>query len=156
MRATSIIVLAILTSFGLKAQNNDRNAIRQWQSLHPTTLLISSERYNSLSPEEQKLLGTDLIVFQEKITLEQLQQYDAEKEKNLAVAQKPPVARDEDRKIVKDWLGQHRDVTVIPQSKYITLNEFRLQQVQSAAYIVLEGEFLTVRDIESYTTLYGQ
>jgi hypothetical protein len=132
----------------------DENAIRKWQSLHPTTLLISAERYNSLSTEEQQLLGTDVIVFQEKITLSQLEQYDAEK--SISVGPKETAAKDEDLRIIKEWRGKHRDVQLIPHSKYVTLTEVRLQQVHSAGYIVLEGEEITVKDIDAYTTLYGE
>ena len=49
-------------------------AIRQWQSSHPTTLLISAARYASFSDEEKALIGTDYILFEDKVTLELLEQ----------------------------------------------------------------------------------
>ena len=148
-----LLLLTVFTATTLSAQENE-NAIRQWQSLHPTTLLISAERYNSLSTEEQQLLGSDVVVFQEKITLEQLEQYAAEK--GIAAGPKQTIAKDADLAAIKEWRGKHRDVQLVPQSKYVTLSDTRLQQVHSAGYIVLEGETITLKDIEAYTALYGE
>lgn len=153
--STYLLLLAGFIPCGLKAQD-ERTAIQQWQSLHPTTLLISSERFNSMSEDERALLGNNYIVFQEKITIAQLQQYDAEKEKTTGVAQKQPLAKDEDLQFIKNWRATHREVRIVPHSKYITLNEVRLQQVQSSEFIILEGETITVKDIEHYKALYGE
>lgn len=137
---------------GLFAQE-DQQAIQQWQSLHPSTLLIPAERYQRLSPEEQQLLGKDIIIFQNTITLEQLMAYDAEKS-GEAISGKPKKTDDLDA--IKIWLGQHPGVRVIPQSKYATLSDDRLPEAHTASCIVLEGEALTLKDIDNYTQLYGQ
>jgi hypothetical protein len=147
-----ILLLSVLTATGLNAQENQK-AIQQWQSLHPTTLLISEEHYNDLSATQRQLLGKDVIIFQGTITMAQLNAYDAEKSSESG---KPAASKTEDLDAIKIWLAQHPEVRIIPQSKYAMLMETRLQDAHSPACIILEGEVLTRKDIDNYTALYGQ
>lgn len=148
MRTTYLLLLAGFISCGLKAQN-DRTAIQQWQSLHPTTLLISSERFYSLSETERQLLGNDYIVFQDEISLEQLKQHEAVK--SGVASSKQPVSKDADAVAIKQWLGAHPDVKLVPRSYFDALNADKQQLYSENPYcLVLQGETLTVKDIELF------
>lgn len=148
-----LLLLTVFSAATLSAQE-DEKAIQQWQSLHPSTVLISAERYNSLTAEEQQLLGNDIIVFQEVITLDQLNAYQVEK--GLETSTGNPAGKTEDADAIKNWIATHPDVRIIPQSRYAALSDIRLQQANTAECIVLEGEVLTLKDIQHYTSLYGQ
>lgn len=147
MRIT-LLLLIVLVSGGLKAQNQ-RTAIQQWQSLHPTTHLISSERFNALSDQERKLLGNDYIVFRDEVSLEQLQQYDATA-KNGA-ASPSPVMKDEDAAAIKQWKGLHPHIKLVPRSYFDSLTEEKqLLYTENPYCLILQGESLTVKDIELF------
>lgn len=143
-----LLLIGVSITPALLAQN-DRQAIQQWQSSHPATILISAERYNGLSQQEQQLLGSDVIVFQEKITLAQLEQYDVAK--NGALASKP-AAKDEEPELVKQWLGMHPDVKIIPRSLYDSLPDEQRLAYDQPYCMILQGETITAKDIE----LFGQ
>lgn len=148
MKITYLLLLAGFISCGLNAQE-DRAAIQQWQSSHPTTFVISSERFDQLSETERQLLGDDYIVFQGKITLEQLQQYEAVK--SGVASSKQPITKDADPAVIKQWLGTHPDVKLLPRSHFESLDtDQQLLYSENPLCIVLLGETLTVKDIELY------
>jgi hypothetical protein len=144
---TTLLLLTGFLSGGLNAQN-DQVAIGQWQSLHPTTLLISSERFNLLSEAERALLGNDYVVFEERISLEQLRQYDAVKN---SVAGEAPATKEEDAAAIKQWKGTHQDIKLVPRSYFESLDaEKQLLYTEDPYCLVLLGETLTVKDIELF------
>jgi hypothetical protein len=144
---TTLLLLTVIISGGLNAQN-ESSAIRQWQSLHPTTLLISSGRFNMLSDAERELLGKDYILFNEEISLEQLQQYDAAKS---SAAGSAFVGKDEDAAVIKQWKGTHQDVKLVPRAYFESLTgEQQLLYTENPYCLILLGETLTVEDIEHF------
>ena len=147
MLRTFLLLMSVTATTTLSAQETEK-AIQTWQSLHPSTLLISAERYNALTSNEQQLLGTDILVFQEKITLAQLEQYDAVKSVSGAAGG----VKDEDAALVKDWKGQHPDVTIIRASEFADMDALKQQECldNPVNILVLEGEYLTAKDIARY------
>ncbi len=124
-------------------------AIQQWQSSHPTTLLISAARYADFTDEEKALIGTDYILYENKVTLELLEQ--SEQAKSTEMSAKKP-AKQEDLQLIKDWLGTHQGVKIIRQSAYVALSPERQQYCveRPLEILVLEGESITRKDIERY------
>jgi hypothetical protein len=128
--------------------SQDETAIQQWQSQHPATLLISSHRFQQLSTEEQALLGTDVIVFNDKITLAQLEQYSAEK--SGAAGQAPDIDKDEKAQFIKDWLGSHQEVLIVKQSEFQAMTPEQQQNMIDFHALVLTGETITQEDLLHY------
>lgn len=124
-------------------------AIQKWQLAHPTTLLISAARYASFSDEEKALIGTDYILFENKVTLELLEQ--SEQAKSVEMSEKEPV-KEEDEQIIKDWMATHQEVKIVRQSAYAAFSPERRQYCldRPLEVLILEGESLTVKDIEGY------
>ena len=147
MRKTTILVLTFMCSMSVFSQEDA--AIRQWQSSHPTTLLISAARYASFSEEEKALIGTDYILFEDKVTLELLEQ--SEQAKSGGMSAKKPV-KEEDQQLIKDWLGAHQGVKIIPQSTFAAFVPERQQYCleRPLEILILEGESITLKDIEGY------
>lgn len=148
MRTFYLLLLGAFYASGLHAQD-ERLAIQQWQSQHPTTLLISSDRYNALSDKERTALGTDYILFQDKITLALLQQSDAA----LKSAQtgKDNTAKDADLTFMKQWLGENQDVKIVPHSIFAAFSpEEQTPYLEHPRCMILAGETLTVKDIELF------
>jgi hypothetical protein len=142
------ILLPFLVSGGLYAQS-DRQAIQQWQSLHPHTLLVSSERFHQLSDQELQLLGEDYVLFEGSVSLDQLQQYDAIAASTSASDR--PIAKKEDNFYVKLWLADHSDVMIIQQSVFQAMDEAKQQECfNNPTILVLQGEILTLTDLYNY------
>lgn len=141
--------LLLLGTFAVSAswgQNNEQ-AIQQWQSQHPTVLLISSDHFEMLSEKEKSLLG-EYIVFGSQVTLEQLESYSAEQEKNTS---DKPLLKEADANYIKQWHGQNQDVKIIPQSVFTSAEESRKQlYLDNPRCLILSGETLTVKDIELF------
>jgi len=141
-----ILLTAALLVQSAVVFSQEEQAIQQWQSSNPTTQLISSERYATLSKDEKLLLGTDFILFEGSITLEQLE--------NSEKAVKAPAtinnAAFEDANTIKSWLGEHQEVKVIQHSEYVSMSETERAACQSKNFIVLSGEDLVVTDIYIY------
>jgi hypothetical protein len=148
MRTFYLLLLGACYASGLRAQD-ERLAIQQWQSQHPTTLLIASDRYNSLSDQERTALGTDYILFQDKITLQQLQQSDAAL-KSIQTG-KNNATKDADLAFIKQWLGANQDVKLVPHSIFAAFSpEEQTPYLENSRCMILYGETLTVKDIELF------
>lgn len=145
MKSYSLLFMLLPTAM---AWSQDEKAIQQWQSQHPTTLLISSERFAQLSADEQELLGTDLIVFNDKITLEQLEQYSAAK--SGASGQAPQQDKDETAQFIKDWLGAHQEVLIVRQSEFQAMTPEQQQKMIDFRALILTGETITQNDLLQY------
>ena len=145
MKSIYLLLFGALNATVACAQN-DQQAIQQWQSAHPTTLFISAERFNALSSQEQELLGSDLIIYQDKISLALIEQHEALVKSDNDQSQKP--TKTEDLTIIKNWTANNPDVKIVPRSVFNAAEQDR-QQVYSenTNCLILEGEWLTVKDI---------
>jgi hypothetical protein len=137
-----------MVSGSLYAQS-DGQAIQQWQSLHPHTLLVSSARYQQLSNDELQLLGEDYVLFDGSISLDQLQQYDAVTAGTSADDR--PIPKKEDNLYFKLWLADHPDVMIIQQTVFQAMDEAKQQECfNNPTILVLQGETLTLTDLYNY------
>lgn len=148
MKCIYLLLLGALNASAVCAQT-DQQAIQQWQSAHPTTLFISAERYNSLSSQEQELLGSDLIIYTDKISLAVIEQHEALTKSTNDQSHKP--AKAEDLAIIKNWSAANPDVKIVPRSVYNAAEPNR-QQIynENPNCLVLAGEWLTAKDIELF------
>lgn len=147
MKKTTLLLLTFMSCMSVFSQ--DDTAIQKWQSSHPTTLLISAARYASFSDEEKTLIGTDYVLFEDKVTLELLEQ--SEQSKSTEMSTNEPI-KEEDQQIVKDWMATHLDVKIVRQSAYAAFSPERQQYCleRPLEILVLEGESITIKDIENY------
>lgn len=146
------LLLLLLGSLytGISQAQSEQEAIRQWQSLHPNTQIVSEDRFNSMSQGERLLLGNDIIVYKDKITLSQLQAYDVNSEKSLESSQANKLSLEE-KGVIKVWLVENSDVKIVPRSVYDSADDARKQLYsENPRCLILEGESLTVKDIERF------
>ncbi|ASS48156.1 MAG: hypothetical protein A3D31_00280 [Candidatus Fluviicola riflensis] len=148
MKCIYLLLFGALNASVACAQE-DQQAIQQWQSAHPTTLFISAERYSSLSSQEQQLLGSDLIIYQDKISLAMIEQHEALTKSENDQSTKP--SKIEDQVIIKNWSANNPDVKIVPRSIYDAAEPNR-QQIydENPNCLVLAGEWLTVKDVELF------
>lgn len=148
MKCIYLLLFVALNASSVSAQT-DQQAIQQWQSAHPTTLFISAERYNSLSTQEQQLLGSDLIIYQDKISLAVIEQYEATTKSTNDQSNKP--SKTEDLEIIKNWSANNPDVKIVKRSYFDSIPANQQQAyLDDANCMILEGEWLTAKDIESF------
>lgn len=134
---------------GISQAQSEQQAIQQWQSLHPNTQIVSEDRFNAMSDDERSLLGKDVIVYKDKITLSVLEAYDL-KEKSIESNQTHKISP-EDSYFIKRWLATNSDVKIIPKSVYEAMNEERkLVYSENPRCMILKGETLTIKDIEDF------
>ncbi len=147
MKKQLLLLTAVISCSSIYAQEDA--AIQQWQSNHPTTLLISASRYASFSDEEKALIGTDYILFENKVTLELLEQFDQQKGLNQDAVE--PL-KEGDADMIKNWMSSHREVKIVRQSAYIAFAPERQQYCidHPLEILVLDGESITIKDIERY------
>lgn len=135
---------------GISQAQSEQQAIQQWQSLHPNTQIVSEERFNAMSDDERLLLGSDVVVYKDKISLSQLQEHDNLHEKSVETAQASKLSP-EDSYFIKQWLATNSDVKIIPQSVYEAMDDERkLVYSENPRCMILKGETLTVKDIEDF------
>ena len=126
---------------------DEQQAIQQWQSSHPTTLFVSSERYSSLSEKEQQLLGSNVLIYNDNITLAAIEQHDAQSKSTPNDSNKPGKA--EDLAIVKNWLAFNSDVKLLPRSQFDAADATRQQAyLDNPRCLILLGEQLTAKDVQ--------
>lgn len=148
MRSAYLLLLGAFAMHGAQAQDNPQ-AIQQWQSTHPSTLLLSSERFNSLSDDEQELLGMDYIVYQDQIALAQLEQHQSAK--GIPASNRQPDAKDENALFIKRWLGDHPDVIPVSKTEFNAMDVAKQQECQNnPSILLLKGEVITMQDINQY------
>lgn len=148
MRTFYLLLLGAFYASGLLAQD-EQTAIQQWQNQHPTTLFIAADRFHALSDEERTLLGSDYILFQDKITLQLLQQSDAEL-KSTETGENTTV-KDADPNFIKQWLGANQDVKIVPHSIFAAFGAEQQQPyLDNFRCMILMGETLTLKDIELF------
>ena len=128
--------------------SQEEQAIQQWQSAHPSTQLISVSLYTSLSDGEKALIGTDYVLFTEKLTIKQLEA-SAPSLKNTGV-KAPSVLSMDEAQVIKDWLGAHPEVWIVEQSYFQQANEEERLELETAHAMILEGEVVTLNDIINY------
>lgn len=148
MKCIYLLLFGALNASAVCAQT-DQQAIQQWQSAHPTTLFISAERYNSLSSQEQELLGSDLIIYNDKISLVAIEQHEALTKSTNDQSNKP--SKTEDLTIIKNWSANNPDVKIIARSVFDVIPADRQSAyLEDSNCLILAGEWLTVKDIESF------
>jgi len=145
MIKTTLLLTTFMSCMNVFSQ--EESAIQKWQSAHPTTLIISSERYASFSDEEKALIGTDYILFDDKVTLELLEKSVQSKSVEMATT-----IRDKDQQIIKEWVGTHQEVKIVRRSAFDAFAPERQQYCleRPLEILILEGESITVKDIENY------
>ena len=148
MKCIYLLLFGVLNASAVCAQT-DQQAIQQWQSAHPTTLFISAERYHSLSTQEQQMLGSDLIIYQDKISLAVIEQYEAATKSTNDQSNKP--SKTEDLEIIKNWSANNPGVKIVKRSYFDSIPANQQQAyLDDANCMILDGEWLTVKDIESF------
>jgi len=145
-----IYLLLLFGAFSSAAiAQDEQQAIQQWQSSHPTTLFISSDRFTNLSEKEQLLLGSDILIYQDKITLTVIEQHTSQLKSSIGNSSKPGKA--EDLAIIKNWLAFNGDVKLVPRSLFDTADDIHQQiYLENSRCMVLLGEQLTVKDIQLF------
>ena len=115
--------------------------VQQWQSQHPDMLLMKKEQFEALAKSLQDKI-TAKVVFYEDIS--------SVLTESKSSSANSIIQKEEDLLIIKNWMALNPDVKIIPRSMYDALPIERQEMYQSMASMILEGETITVRDIQNY------
>lgn len=126
------------------------SAIENWQNKHPHVVAIESNTFHALSDEQKALLGENYIVFDHKLKLSDIEEF----ESNLALKTNGYTnhyeAKSEEANAIKAWLGKNQDVKIIPRSYFQSLNSDQQSDYIEADALICIGETITLEDIEIY------
>ncbi|MFT5860798.1 MAG: hypothetical protein ACI865_002913 [Flavobacteriaceae bacterium] len=131
--------------------SHSQRDIAEWQSSHPDVLFIQSDDFNGLSQESLDILKTDYIVYDAEITFEDIRMYENENS-NRHDELNPEKYHEANR--IKVWLGMHIGVKVITNSYYAALSIKHKTKFEGPDFILLEGDIITLRDIENYENIH--
>ena len=106
---------------------------------------MSSETYNSTSQQLKDKLAGKVLIYDGELTMEVIEHFDQSKSMN----KETPIREDEAQEI-KDWLGQHPDLKIIPRSFFDSLNATEQQVYVQHDAMILIGETVTLEDIRNY------
>lgn len=141
--------MALICNFfacaSLFGQNSDD--ISTWVALHPNVYLLSSETYNSISQEMRDKLGTNVLIYDGQLTIEAIEQFNQTESKSLNTESS---YREDEAQEIKNWLGQHPDLKIVPRSYYEGLTDAQKQEYVLAGSLILIGETITLEDIRNY------
>ena len=127
---------------GLNAQTN---SIHQWIEAHPSVLFVESADASPEFLENLDLNGVDYIIYQEEILESDISTFES-KTKPLDIE-----ALDESEATqIKMWLAEHRDVKIVKHSDFKQLNDTKQALYQSINALILNGETITIEDINEY------
>lgn len=118
--------------------------IEIWQRNHPTVTFISQASFDALSKDKKKLLGESYIVFDGKMTSEQINTQLKSLKSNTPNV--PFSYDDPNAQLIKDWLGENSHIRIIKGE----LMEAKNIDVEKPNTLVYYGEFLTLKDIQDY------
>jgi len=130
-----------------------QEAVGQWQKKHPAVICIETTDYSQMTEEEKMLIGDNIIVYNQQLTMADIQSY--ESNQYVKADNAHTTASIEERDIsdadyVKSWLGQNRDVKIIRQSVYSAMTEEDKAKYEGGNVLILAGETISKEDIESY------
>lgn len=140
---TLLLLIALLGMERLYAQSSAK--IQQWQSSHPELLLMSQSSYDQLSKDLQVKLKDKIVIFDENQPIE-----------SLNVTKATPYTQQEiqehrvDTDFIKQWLGAHPEVKVVPRSIYESATPEVQQIYRDNHCLILSGETIQKQDILNF------
>lgn len=143
-----IIALSIIIcTYQAKAQVT----VESWQTDHPEILFFESEQFYSLSEEQQAQLADKVILYTKKITLSDIQQFEA----SSAAVTKAAIPIDEHNgDEIKIWLGEHPYVKIITQDYFNSLTSSKQYIYIQNGTLILSGNTITLNDLTNYEVSY--
>ena len=129
-----------------------QESVETWQKNHPEVLFFDEAVYNALTEEQQNRIGKNIILYTQEITLKDIQQFELN---NSAAVKSTSIAIEQSNsEEIKYWIAMNSEVKIIKQSYYSSLTPAdQLNYIQTGA-LVLEGELITLNDINNYAAIY--
>lgn len=124
--------------------------VQKWQENNPHVLFIEATDYAELSEQKKALLGSEFIVFNDKISQQDIANYltsksDIESTTKSIIDSNSPNADE-----VKAWLAKNSDLKIISNDYFSSLNQVEQQVYLEADALIYQGEHLTIEDIRQY------
>ncbi len=132
---------ACASAFGQTSDN-----VSSWASQHPDVYLISFENYSVLSQDMKDKLGTNVLVYNGSLTMENIEAF----EQTKSIPSEKPSSEVADGQEIKNWLGQHPDLKIVPRSLYNSSDATTQQAYLEHGAMILIGETITLEDIHNY------
>lgn len=145
MKTKFTLLWAILPLLGFS--QTTKEILHQFQQQNPSISFYDAQVFASLSKEQQDRLKDRVIVFQGDILSSNLTAWSNEKSNTLLTQQKWSA---EETTIIKNWLALHQEVKIVPRSMFLEGNEAMRSEYLANDCLILQGETLSMDDIQQY------
>lgn len=144
MRATYKLLIILFLAQSSFAQ---QDFSKDWQTKHPDVIFVKQQDYSTDLAEQFNAKNLKVIVYSESITPELIQAYTSEFEQQTSTSfiEKSAAANE-----IKIWLAGNEGLKIIPRSIFEGQNEEQQALILDSDAMVLEGEKITLLDIEYY------
>lgn len=144
MRATYKLLFILFLAQSSFAQ---QDFSKDWQTKHPDVIFVKQQDYSTDLAEQFNAKNLKVVVYSESITPELIQAYTSEFEQQTSTTliEKSAAANE-----IKIWLAGNEGLKIIPRSIFEGQNEEQQALILDSDAMVLEGEKITLLDIEYY------
>lgn len=146
LKKTQMGQFLLLLSFSFAVAGWSQNTVSDWQNEHPDILLMKQSTFNTLSPSIRTQLEGHVLVYKDIPAIEDLEAFSGEEKK----APDHTTPTDGDAQYIKNWLGMHQEVRIVPRSVYDSASPETLQAYETVHALILAGEKITIADIQNY------
>jgi hypothetical protein len=122
-------------------------AVLRFQQAHPEVICIEAADLPRFDPYFLETYRSHILVFEKELRPADVEAFQMRQKAGVAT---PNVAIVHQQQEIKDWLGMHPDVTIVPQSVAIGLTDAERLALEEIGALFLIGEEVTYEDIRNY------
>ena len=141
MKNSFLLLLVSLPYFSI-AQNQE---VESWKRNHPNVLCIDETDASEALLNRLEENGVSYIIYSEEISIGDMMKYDLNQTQELKLVNESSE--------IKSWLNSNRDVKIVSRSYYNGLSTEERADYLKPNIIILNGEFLTLDDIQEFQSL---
>lgn len=124
-----------------------QDQIQNWQLKNPNVLFIEVSDLDEFDTKIKNDQNT--IVYYGEISIEDIESY--ENRVGQSTKQNYSIVSDtETADYVKQWIGENQDVDIVKRSLFESLNEVQQLDFINTDALIMQGEVLTITDIQDY------
>ena len=126
---------------------SQQSEIADWQKKHPHILFVEQADYTPEFKAQLESLNREVIVYTDEITMDVINSYTSVFQEKTTLSN---AVRIEDLDAIKVWLSQNQDLKIVPRSVFNSESESYQNEILESDALVLQGEKITLEDIEIY------
>ena len=124
--------------------------VQKWQEENPHVLFIEATDFSNIGEEKKALLGNDIIIYSQNISIQDINSYTASKAEAKTASKSLVDSNSPSANEIKNWLAKNSNLKIIHNSYYSSLTHGEQQVYLESNALIYYGEHLTIDDIKQY------